>query len=123
MHARVILIIEFILGILLIKYKGKEIITNEITYPNVGDNPNWNPANIGKIKPRAKYKEVITNVSIKEAAVKPIINKINNCNETFIFSPSGIENIPITHKIANNIAFLHILFTVKKFPMLIIIAK
>lgn len=96
----------FLIGNLFKKYNGKDKTTKEITKPNVGETPALNPAYTGINNPITKYKEVIINVSINEAEVKPIIKTINNCNETLIFVPNGIENIPIMHNRASIIAFL-----------------
>ena len=96
----------FLIGNLFKKYNGKDKTTKEITKPNVGETPALNPAYTGMNNPITKYKEVIINVSIKETEVRPIIKTINNCNETLILVPKGIENIPTMHISASMIAFL-----------------
>ena len=96
----------FLIGNLFKKYNGKDKTTKEITKPNVGETPALNPAYTGINNPITKYKEVIINVSINETEVKPIIKTIKSCNETLIFVPKGIENIPIMHSNASIIAFL-----------------
>ena len=87
------------------------IIGNDKTKPKVGLIPTWNPAYIGRTKPKRTYKPVTIRESTKEEAVNPIIKTIKSCKETLMLSPKGKANIPMTHNRASNMAFLVILCT------------
>ena len=85
---------------------------NDNTKPNVGVIPEWNPAYIGRNKPKRTYKPVTIKESTKEATVNPIIKTIKSCKETLMLSPKGMANMPIAHNKARYIAFLVILLMV-----------
>ena len=44
------------------------------------------------------------NLSINLSTIPKMIMTPKNCKETLTLSPNGIENIPIIHKSASNIA-------------------
>ena len=107
------LVISLSFSFLLIKEIGPEIETNPMTYPNVGDMPALNPAQIGRNIPKPRQADVMMSESTAERVTKHIIKTMKNCNDTFTFSPKGMLNIPITHKIDNKIASLQILLVVR----------
>ena len=90
---------------------------NDKTKPNVGVIPEWNPAYIGRNKPKRTYKPVTIKESTKEVTVNPIIKTIKSCKETLMLSPKGRANIPIAHNNARYIAFLVILLIVSAFSI------
>ena len=100
---------SFILRYLYRKWKGIAHITKPITKPNVGDIPVMNPAYTGMSNPINKYSKGIMILSTNESVIPKMMKRVNSWRETLIFSPKGIENIPVTHNRARRMPSLVIL--------------